>query len=94
MLHEELDKLHLLVQRLQERMELLQAENVELKRLAEQQAEQLHEQQRSLVDFKNQIKITKLVKNLPIADRESSELREKLNNYIHEIDLIIAYLSE
>ncbi|MGY6559468.1 MAG: hypothetical protein ACXIT9_09315 [Nitritalea sp.] len=94
MLHEELDKLHVLVQRLQERMELLQVENVELKRLAEQQAEQLREQQRSLVDFKNQIKITKLVKNLPIADRESSELREKLNNYIHEIDLIIAYLSE
>jgi hypothetical protein len=47
-----------------------------------------------LEDFKNQIKIAKLVNSIPVEEMESAELREKINNYIKEIDNIIAYLSE
>ncbi|WP_226390492.1 hypothetical protein [Penaeicola halotolerans] len=47
-----------------------------------------------LNDFQNQIKITKLVKSMPVENIEAAELKKRINQYIKEIDHIIAYLSE
>jgi regulator of replication initiation timing len=46
-----------------------------------------------LSNFKNQIKITKIVDHLNPEDGSASELKRKVDEYIREIDKSIAYLS-
>ncbi|HEX8061403.1 MAG TPA: hypothetical protein VF473_10735 [Cyclobacteriaceae bacterium] len=46
-----------------------------------------------LVNFKNQIKITKIVDNINPEDGTVSELKKKVDEYIREIDKCIAHLS-
>ena len=46
-----------------------------------------------LVNFKNQIKITKIVDNINPDDGSVSELKKKVDEYIREIDKCIAHLS-
>lgn len=65
----------------------LKQELVEIRNLVKQKDE-------SLEHFKNQIKISKIVNNIPVENIASAELKERINNYIKEIDKIVAYLSE
>jgi len=46
-----------------------------------------------LLNFKNQIKITKIVDNINPDDGSVSELKKKVDEYIREIDKCIAHLS-
>src|SRR5689334_3535401 len=46
-----------------------------------------------LVNFKNQIKITKIADNINPEDGTVTELRKKVDEYIREIDKCIAHLS-
>lgn len=46
-----------------------------------------------LVNFKNQIKITKIADNINPDDGSVTELRKKVDEYIREIDKCIAHLS-
>jgi chromosome segregation ATPase len=46
-----------------------------------------------LYNFKNQIKITKIVDHINPEDGSASELKRKVDEYIREIDKCIAYLS-
>jgi len=46
-----------------------------------------------LINFKNQIKITKIVDNINPEDGTVSELKKKVDEYIREIDKCIAHLS-
>ena len=46
-----------------------------------------------LVNFKNQIKITKIVDNINPEDGSVTELKRKVDEYIREIDKCIAHLS-
>jgi hypothetical protein len=46
-----------------------------------------------LINFKNQIKITKIVDNINPDDGSVSELKKKVDEYIREIDKCIAHLS-
>ena len=46
-----------------------------------------------LSNFKNQIKITKIVDQINPEDGSASELKRKVDEYIREIDKCIAYLS-
>ena len=46
-----------------------------------------------LVNFKNQIKITKIVDNINPDDGSVTELKKKVDEYIREIDKCIAHLS-
>ena len=61
-------------------------ENLELKASLKSRDEQLS-------NFKNQIKITKIVDHLNPDDGSASELKRKVDEYIREIDKSIAYLS-
>jgi chromosome segregation ATPase len=72
--------------RLKEEIRGLKAENQELKSGLTTRDEQL-------TDFKNQIKISKIVDNLNPEDGSVSELKKKVDDYIREIDKCIAYLS-
>ena len=46
-----------------------------------------------LSNFKNQIKITKIVDQINPEDGNASELKRKVEEYIREIDKCIAHLS-
>ncbi|WP_373521691.1 hypothetical protein [Aquiflexum sp.] len=94
MIHEELQQTEKLAIQVGRKLQQLEQENQSLKEDLFSLRTKLEDNERSLEDFKNQIKIAKLVNSIPVEDMESAELREKINNYIKEIDNIIAYLSE
>ncbi|GHB41416.1 hypothetical protein [Mongoliitalea lutea] len=94
MIHESLQRTEKLVQQLGKKLQQAQKDNETLQSELVSLRNQLEAKERTLEDFKNQIKIAKLVNSIPVEDLESAELREKINNYIQEIDNIIAYLSE
>ena len=71
---------------LKEELKSLKIENQELKSAVKVRDEQLS-------NFKNQIKITKIVDHLNPEDGSASELKRKVDEYIREIDKSIAYLS-
>ncbi|MGY6743921.1 MAG: hypothetical protein ACXIUQ_14375 [Cecembia sp.] len=94
MMQEELQRLERLTQKVEAKVQQLEQENHALKEEVFVLKNSLEEKEQLLEDFKNQIKIAKLVSSLPVEGTDSAELREKINNYIKEIDNIIAYLSE
>ncbi|EOZ97224.1 hypothetical protein A33Q_1763 [Indibacter alkaliphilus LW1] len=94
MIHEELQRMEKLTAQVGKKLNQLEEENLNLNSELQALRLKLQDKERSLEDFKNQIKIAKLVNSIPVEEMESAELREKINNYIKEIDNIIAYLSE
>ncbi len=94
MIHEELQRLEKLTAQVSQKLQNMEVENHALKQQLGQVEKTMAEKDKALEDFKNQIKITKLVNSIPVANIESAELRAKINSYIKEIDNIIAYLSE
>jgi len=71
---------------LKEEVRSLKLENHDLKSSLKGRDDQL-------VNFKNQIKITKIVDNINPEDGSVSELKRKVDEYIREIDKCIAHLS-
>ncbi len=71
---------------LKDEMRGLKLENHDLKADLKKRDEQLH-------NFKNQIKITKIVDHINPEDGSASELKRKVDEYIREIDKCIAHLS-
>jgi len=71
---------------LKDEIKSLKTENQELKSGVKSRDEQLG-------NFKNQIKISKIVDNISPEDGSVSELKKKVDDYIREIDKCIAYLS-
>lgn len=71
---------------LKEQIRLLKHENSDLKAGLKTRDEQLS-------NFKNQIKITKIVDQINPEDASVSELKKKVDEYIKEIDKCIAHLS-
>lgn len=53
----------------------------------------LHRRDDQLSNFKNQIKIIKIVDHINPEDGSVSELKRKVDEYIREIDKCIAHLS-
>jgi regulator of replication initiation timing len=73
-------------QGLKEQVRSLKVENSELK-------DGLRSRDEQLANFKNQIKITKIVDQIHPEDGSVSELKKKVDEYIKEIDKCIAHLS-
>jgi chromosome segregation ATPase len=71
---------------LKEELRGVKSENQDLKTGLKSRDEQL-------ANFKNQIKITKIVDQINPEDGGNSELKKKVDEYIREIDKCIAYLS-
>ncbi|HSJ67733.1 MAG TPA: hypothetical protein VK921_08665 [Anditalea sp.] len=94
MIHEELHRLERLAHQVTKKIHQLETEKAALQEELDRANTILRERDESLDHFKNQIKISKIVNNIPVENTESAELREKINNYIKEIDKIITYLSE
>ena len=72
--------------KLKEEIKTLKTENQELKT-------GIHSRDEQLANFKNQIKISKIVDNINPEDGNVSELKKKVDDYIQEIDRCIAYFS-
>ncbi|GGZ39886.1 hypothetical protein GCM10007049_36610 [Echinicola pacifica] len=94
MIHEELQHLQQLANKVTKKMDFLEQENHALRQRVGSLLEELQEKEESLEYFKNQIKISKIVNNIPVENMASAELRNRIDNYIKEIDKIITYLSE
>jgi regulator of replication initiation timing len=71
---------------LKEEVRSLKLENHDLKSSLKGRDDQLS-------NFKNQIKITKIVDNINPEDGTVTELKKKVDEYIREIDKCIAHLS-
>ncbi|MBX2947504.1 MAG: hypothetical protein KF725_16870 [Cyclobacteriaceae bacterium] len=71
----------------------LKAEITSLKTENQELKAGIHSRDEQLANFKNQIKISKIVDNISPEDGSVSELKRKVDDYIQEIDKCIAYLS-
>jgi regulator of replication initiation timing len=68
-------------------LEHLRLENMGLK-------DSLRKKEEQLKDFQNQFKITKLVNTISVNKDEVPELKQKISEYIKEIDKCILHLSK
>ena len=71
---------------LKDELRVIKLENHDLKGSLKTRDDQLS-------NFKNQIKITKIVDQINPEDGSASELKRKVDEYIREIDKCISYLS-
>lgn len=92
--YEELQKLETLSEQVEKKIRLLGQENTALKNQLLVYQKKLSDQEEALEDFKNQIKISKIVRNIPVENKASAELKGRIDDYIKEIDKITTYLSE
>jgi hypothetical protein len=76
---------------------LILSQQREAKDQLQQKSDQLQSEvdglKAQLVDFQNQHKIAKIVSSTTVEKEESAELKNKLNEYIKEIDRCISHLS-
>jgi regulator of replication initiation timing len=70
-----------------------QEENSQLKSENEALQQKLKSLEATVSDFQNQDKMAKLVNSNSVEKEDSIELKNRLNEYIKEIDKCIAYLS-
>ena len=93
MIHDELQRLERLANQVTRKIQLMEQENAALKQELAEVQKLVLEKEESLEHFKNQIKISKIVNNIPVDNKASTELKERINDYIKEIDKIVDYLS-
>lgn len=93
MIHDELQRLERLAGQVTRKIQQMEQENMALKQELAAAQKLIREKEESLEHFKNQIKISKIVNNIPVESKASAELKERINNYIKEIDKIVDYLS-
>ncbi len=55
--------------------------------------EQLKEKEEQVLDFQNQIKISKIAGSIETDSEDVSKLKDKIDDYVNEIDYCIAQLS-
>jgi hypothetical protein len=94
MIQEELYRLEKLAGQVTRKIQQVEHENTTLKQELTEIKNLVEQKEESLEHFKNQIKISKIVNNIPVENIASAELKERIDNYIKEIDKIVAYLSE
>jgi len=68
-------------------IENLTNQNIELKSLLSSKDQQIQ-------DFQNQIKISTIVDSISVGDSEATEVKNKIDDYIKEIDSCITQLSK
>ena len=85
---------------LQANLEKLLADHQDRKQLVDQLRQENNALQEKILalqtevsDFQNQDKMSKLVNNTSVEREDSIELKNRLNEYIKEIDRCIAHLS-
>ena len=90
---QKLERLQLNVEALVKLHEAQTEQNKQLRKVNEALEQKIDELQTKMADFKNQDKMSKLVNITSVEKEDSIELKNRLNEYIKEIDRCIAYLS-
>ena len=90
---EKLDGILKKINKLLERQILLQEQNVELKGQREKLQEELEQQKQFVSDLENKIKTLQIAKSVDIEE-DKTALKQKINEYIREIDKCIALLND
>ena len=75
------------------KIQQVEQENSALRQQLTETKNMVTQKEESLEHFKNQIKISKIVNNIPVENKASAELKDRIDNYIKEIDRIVDYLS-
>jgi len=88
-----LERLQKNVEALLKAYQLKVEENALLKRERNVLHQKVDDLETKLSDFQNQDKMSKLVNNTSVEKEDSIELKNRLNEYIKEIDKCISYLS-
>lgn len=65
----------------------VKSENQELK-------ETIRKKDDQIIDFQNKYKISKIVRNIRDGEKDASDLKNQINEYIREIDKCILHLSQ
>jgi peptidoglycan hydrolase CwlO-like protein len=94
MLNNELQALERKVTFLLQERKRAQEESAQLKAELELLRNQLKQKDQLLHDFKNQDKISKIVNTIGTGGNETSELKDKIDEYIKEIDKCILHLTQ
>lgn len=96
-----LERINAELQSLERKLTLLINEHKGLKsqnRLLEQQKQELEQQlsakNEQILNFQNQIKISKIAGSVGADRRDASDLKKKIDEYVNEIDRCIAHLSQ
>lgn len=93
-LSSELQSLELLLQKLVAAHEDLKNEVKHLRSENAALRSRMEHKEAEINNFQNKIKISKIVDGIAVDKDETAELKQKLNEYIKEIDRCIAQLSE
>lgn len=72
----------------------LQKEHDSLKEENQGLKEIISSKDKQLLDFQNKLNITTIVDSIETGESEASEVKNKLNEYIKEIDKCIQYLNK
>jgi chromosome segregation ATPase len=95
------DRLNLELQALERKVRLLlsqyesiKKDNLELKQRNRQLEEQLKAREHQLTDFQNKFKISTIAKSIESGEEEIKEVKQRINDYIKEIDKCIYQLSK
>jgi len=92
-LHTELNSLERKVQLLLNEHQLIKDELKQVKAENQDLKQALNQKEGLLKDFQNQDKISKIVGTIGKNEAETSEMREKIDEYIEEIDKCILHLT-
>ena len=94
MIQEELQKLERLAVLASKKVEVLTAENEQLKQRLSGLEHDIQRKDQEILHFKNRIKISNIVDDRPVNPEDAAEMSDLINKYIQEIDQLIAYLTE
>jgi chromosome segregation ATPase len=72
----------------------LKSENNQLQQKNISLEDQLKSKNEQVQSFQNQIKISKIAGSVGADRRDASELKKKIDEYVNEIDVCIAHLSQ
>lgn len=95
------EKLYREFQQLERKIQLILNENIQLKEKLHHSEYQnqvlngkIEEQGQHLDNFRNQVKMSKIVNGITTSEGDSAQLKQTLDKYIKEIDKCIAHLAE
>ena len=95
------DRLNNELQALERKIRLLIAQlskeqkgNLDLKKKNEELQKLLNSKEQQIQDFQNKIKISTIVDSISVGDSEAAEVKNKIDDYIKEIDKCINQLSK
>ena len=91
--HEDINKLEKKIRKLADNHKKLKSEIEKLKQENKELKITIKEKNENIDNFQYQVKISKIAKKLAVENERSNELKDKIDEYIKEINNCIAFLN-